>query len=262
MMPSDNLTMNIGLTTEDWRWGKTSQGAFVTRPTTTQSDDGVVNFEVRYAYMDINTAYGMFKVGRMPGSASGLATVGWTGTWLGSVFLDDTASSSRDRIAYILPMGNFQMIAVYEKKQELDDSTGNQGDRTANKYDQDWDEWSITPVYKFSNGGVACTFSYDKINSQFYTLESSDTVTQLLPVPVQMVTAGLGGTSDIDGYYWTINPGASVDFGPVANWRMPRVKPSGTTRRELLPPGRTRPRVSPMTSTTKSTCRPGRSMPM
>jgi hypothetical protein len=69
LMPSDQLTMNIGLTTEDWRWGKTGQGTFVTRPTTVQADDGIVNFEIRYAYMDIKTSVGLFKIGRMPGSS-------------------------------------------------------------------------------------------------------------------------------------------------------------------------------------------------
>ena len=238
LMPSDNLTMNIGLTTEDWRWGKTSQGTFVTRPTTAQADDGIVNFEIRYAYMDIKTAYGLFKIGRMPGSAAGLATVGWTGTWLGSGFLDDTANSSRDRIAYVLPMGNFQFIATYEKKHELDDASGNLGTRAVNKYDQDWDEWTVTPVYKFANGGVACTFAYNKINSQFYKLESSAPATNMVPVPVQAATAALGGTSDIDGYYWAVNPGVALDFGPVgihleaayasgkANWNNPPGTPA------------------------------------
>ena len=215
LMPSDNLTMNIGLTTENWRWGKNGAGAFATRPTTNQTNDGVVSFEIRYAYMDIKTGYGLFQVGRMPGDAAGLATLGWTGTWLGSGFLDDVADSSRDRIAYELPMGNFKLIAVYEKKHELDDGTGNLGGRTVNKYDQDWDSWSITPVYRFSNGGVACTFSYDKMNSQFRDLESSAVITDWLPVPVQQATAGLGGTSDIDAYYWKVNPAVALNFGPV-----------------------------------------------
>jgi hypothetical protein len=215
LMPSDALTMNIGLTTEDWRWGKTGQGTFVTRPTTVQADDGILNFEIRYAYMDIKTSVGLFKIGRMPGSSAGLATVGYTESWWGAGFLDDSATGSRDRIAYVLPMGNFQLIAVYEKKHEVDDGTGRAGTRANNKYDQDWDEWSITPVYKFANGGVACSFAYNKINSQFYKVEANNPATQLLPVPVIAATAGLGGTSDIDAYYWAINPGVAMDFGPV-----------------------------------------------
>jgi hypothetical protein len=239
LMPSDQLTMNIGLTTEDWKWGQTGTKGFVTRPTTTQADDGIVNFELRYAYMDIKTSFGLFKVGRMPGNAAGLATVGWTGTWLGSGFLDDTAASARDRIAYTLPMGNFQLIAVYEKKHEVDASSGKKGDRTANQYDQDWDEWSITPVYKFANGGVACTFAYNKINSQFYQLEGNSPITDWLPYPVQQAITG--PTSDIDAYYWVINPGVALNFGPVgvhaefayasgkAEWTNPTGTPSTWT---------------------------------
>jgi hypothetical protein len=223
LMPSDQLTMNIGLTTEDWRWGKTSQGTFVTRPTTAQTDDGIVSFELRYAYMDIKTGIGLFKIGRMPGSAPGLAALGWTGTWLGSGFLDDATASARDRIAYILPMGNFQLIAVYDKKNELDDASGKQGTRAVNKYDQDWDEWSITPIYKFANGGVTATFAYNKLNSQFYKLETGSIlgagVAELIPAPVRGALATAGYTvadiGDIDGYYWAVNPAVVYNFGPL-----------------------------------------------
>jgi hypothetical protein len=241
LMPSDSLTMNIALTTEDWKWGQTSQGAYVSRPTTAQTDDGIVNFELRYAYMEIKTGIGLFKVGRMPGAAAGMATVGWEGTWLGSGFLDDAGNSSRDRIAYVLPMGNFELIATYEKKHELDDAAGRQGNRLANKYDQDWDEWTITPVYKFANGGVAVTMAYNKINSQFTSLYNADAIADILPVPVQQATAGLGGTSDIDAYYWSVNPGVALNFGPLgvhaelaylsgkANWKNPTGTPSTWT---------------------------------
>jgi hypothetical protein len=182
-----------------------------------------------------------------------LATVGWTGTWWGSGFLDDTVLPLATVSLHVLPMGNFQLIAVYEKKHEVDDGTGKKGTRAANKYDQDWDEWSITPVYKFANGGVACTFAYNKINSQFYKLEAQSCYAAVAGSGAA-ATAGLGGTSDIDAYYWAINPGVAMDFGPVgihveaayasgkAQWNNPTGTPATWT-----------PGESPMTSKTKST---------
>ncbi|MEW6266733.1 MAG: porin [Thermodesulfobacteriota bacterium] len=214
IMPTENLTLNVGLTTEDLTWGRQGTGQFANRPygnaTVPSSKTG---FEIRYAWLTVKTPFGQFDVGRMMGDMAGLANLGWFGSELAYAgFLDDTDLNSRDRISWTYGAGNFTLNAFYEKKHEADSGTGAAALNANRKYDQDWDSIAVTPTFKFANGGVSLTLAYDRMHSQFADLAGNTAMAALLA----NTAAGFGGfiNSDIDGYLWSINPAAVLQFGP------------------------------------------------
>lgn len=254
IMPTDNLTLNIGLTTEDNVWGRQGSNNFYYRPygftngvaqpswatpaATRQLavSDPQTDFEIRYFWADIITSIGKFSIGRMPGNAPGMRVLGYgTDSKFGfnPGFGDSTLYVSRDKFVYALPLGAFTFVAGYEKYMEMDSQTGEGAvpyfggavNSNGRQYDQDWDEYSVTGIYKFANGGVALTVAYDDIKAQFATLGNNIGGTLAIPAagvipsPVLYAAAGRNwidpSNNSVDAYYWAAVPAVVLNFGPV-----------------------------------------------
>ncbi|MEW6261949.1 MAG: porin [Thermodesulfobacteriota bacterium] len=249
IMPTDALTMNIGLTTEDQIWGRQGKSHFVDRAYgNAGTTDSKLDFEIRYAWMDIKSPFGLFQAGRMPGGKAGLSLLGWSGsTVMGAGIGDNTAddgsygnSGARDRLQWTLPMGPFTLNVCYDKLAENDSSTGAAAlGNMGREYDQDWDEYSVTGIYKFANGGVAMTMAYDRGHAQFQNIAGTVPLAALLPP--QVVGRQLAGNTRIDFYYWAFIPALALNFGPFgihteltyatgkANWKLAPGTPSSIT---------------------------------
>jgi hypothetical protein len=181
-MPSEALTLNMDLNLDGNAWGTQQWTTSYRRSANlggaggttanvvsgnpylggNDQDDGAY-FEVRHYYMTIMSNFGKFDLGRMPGGNAGLAALGYSGSdfWPAEVF---DSVNPRDRIKYTFKQGDFALMAVYEKKLERDQALGNTAGRT-NKYDADWDEFSVTPIYKWGTGGATMTILYVRNNS-------------------------------------------------------------------------------------------------
>ena len=137
-MPSDKLSFNLDLQAiEQNKWGTQPSGvewtgypgATVTTGVDANGDPVVVDMsaadydssiEVRFAYISYATPFGIFDVGRMYGGVGGLALMGYYGdSWEGFICPFDLGVPTQ-RIKYVLPMGNFTIVAVYQKSLETD----------------------------------------------------------------------------------------------------------------------------------------------
>ena len=90
------------------------------------------NIDFDRAYVSIKTSFGMFEIGRMAARA------------FGTSFADDEID--RDRIKYILPLGDLTLLAVYGKKE-----TGTDHFDVA-VADGDRNGYSLAGVYKMATG--------------------------------------------------------------------------------------------------------------
>jgi len=89
------------------------------------------NIDFDRAYINFKTKLGIFEIGRMQAK-----------TW-GNKFAD--AYTDRDRIKYILPLGDLTVVAVYGKKISTDHDSSAVADG-------DYDGYSLAGVYKMKNG--------------------------------------------------------------------------------------------------------------
>ncbi|MBF0529448.1 MAG: porin [Deltaproteobacteria bacterium] len=247
LMPSENLTLNLGLTTEDQTWGQQGTKNFfsrpygatngvatpVTVPTATSSPaftSTQTNFELRYFWADIKTPIGLFSVGRQPGSTFGLGILGWSGSKAMPAAIGDSTSlgNSRDRIKWTQSFGSLTLTGIYDKMVEADASYGENGlwPTSTRKYDQDWDEYSVTGTYKFENGGVTLTVAYNSDKSQVASIGSGLSTRPTaagggMAIPLAgLIPKGaapyvLGSNPDVDASWWTFTPAVSLNFGPV-----------------------------------------------
>lgn len=240
LMPTDKLTLNLGLTTEDATWGRQGTANFNGRPVGFQAgvtSDPETNFELRYFWATIKSPFGQFDVGRQPVFTGGLAQLGYFGSdVMGVSPFDNSDLYSADMFSWTYNMGAFSLNFFYEKKHDVDTGTGegalnySLAQTTANtgarKYDQDWDQFAITPTYKFANGGVTLTISYDKIKSPNiggYLDQNSPSVWGSVIannywrglIANTSARNQIDATTDIDAYYWMLNPAVVLNFGPV-----------------------------------------------
>ena len=213
-MPSEFLTMHVGLNLDGNKWGEQGWSNDFWRAAGggSSGNDNYPNgsgayFEVRYYYMSIKTSIGMFSLGRMPGGSAGFIGLGYSGSPLAASDVFDGVTP-RDRIKYALASGPMAMTVVYEKKAELDRGTATLAPATRQD-DQDWDEFSVTASYRFAGGGVIATLLYQRNHANFVNFESG--------VPLQaMVPAALAaGATSADAHIWVFNPAVVLNFGPV-----------------------------------------------
>lgn len=134
---SDNLTVVTRLDALDGKkWGKNIY----------DDNDWDANVSLDAAYMIIKTPIGGFLAGRFPT------------TWTDNGFAD--SEGNRERIYYVLPIGNFQAALVYEKWHEFDSEenpiTGSDTGLTQSDCDNDKYLYSFsykTPTLKYALGG-------------------------------------------------------------------------------------------------------------
>jgi hypothetical protein len=132
------------------------------------------SFDIERVYMTIKTDFGAFLVGRMSGGAAGLMPLGY----VGGRFAVATGFNESDpfdsegpthRIVYQLPVGNFQITALYEKIVEQD--WRNQGNQpalpgaTQTGWDDDSDAFALVPQYKWASGVANMTLYYARNHS-------------------------------------------------------------------------------------------------
>jgi hypothetical protein len=110
------------------------------------------NIDWDRAFMTIKTDFGLFQIGRKTGGTFGL-----------TVF---DSEGERDRIQYALPLGNFTLIALYEKLAE--------GDAGNLLSDTDVDGYAIAGVYKGENFlvGVLYEFVNNSAGSDLATVQT------------------------------------------------------------------------------------------
>jgi hypothetical protein len=126
---NDNLSLTTRFDALDGKlWGATDLPAAQTG----------ANIDWDRAYMTIKTDFGMFQVGRMSTGAFGL-----------TVF-DNEADA--DRIKYVLPLGNFSLVAIYTKGAEGD--VGNTDSST------DFDMYALAGVYSGENFTVGMLYQF------------------------------------------------------------------------------------------------------
>ncbi|MBF0530272.1 MAG: hypothetical protein HQK55_13570 [Deltaproteobacteria bacterium] len=253
VMPTDNLTLNVGLITEKSNWGQQGSPYFFSRPygsgnnaaTTTAPPqnnatsrvDTENDFELRYFWADIKTSVGLFQIGRMPLKGFGLKTLGWTGS---KVFASSPGTkeleNSIDQMAWTLPSGPWTFGLVYQKKMEGDAGTGEgplwDGSGTApadgrmrnfagRQYDQDWDLYGAWGMFKFATGGVGLGAFYEQIKAQYIDLGSGEIANAPSPLPMSVLVPPQAlanidpANRSIDGYLMSLIVPASVNFGPV-----------------------------------------------
>ena len=166
-----SLTMRInGINGSRWGdangfYGEQATYAYSGMP----SQDG---FDLERCYMTIVTNFGAFLVGRVSGGAAGLAPLGYYGgRFAGATGLNESdpfdSEGPTHRIIYQLPIGNFQITAVYEKIVEQDwRNTGNQAAIAANPgWDDDSDAFILVPQYSWATGAANMTLFYARNHS-------------------------------------------------------------------------------------------------
>jgi hypothetical protein len=205
---SDNLQLNMRIQGINGnRWGRFNSGYTYSN----WDDPGAVignSFEIVRCWMTIRTAWGNFLVGRMTGGSQGLMALGYAG----GMFAGATAFNESDpfdsegpthRILYQLPIGNFQITAVYEKAIETDDVNNQEapGGVTVG-YDEDMDVFILVPQYKWSTGIANMTLVYarDRSNSRINNPSGAD--------PTGAVAY------DLDWFY--VDPALIMNFGPFS----------------------------------------------
>jgi hypothetical protein len=173
------------------------------------------NFE--RAFMQINTRFGQFRVGRMAAGTSGLYAMGYAGGMFASnTGLNESAmfdsGYDANRIFWSLPIGNFNIAAVYEK--QFDNDRNNTGNQTSNVavgpfvysdtpgYDDDQDFFALVPSFKWSTGQANLTMVYTRgraSGSEF----------------IGAIPAAMLPPRDFDMYL--LQPAVRLMFGPF-NW--------------------------------------------
>ena len=137
-MPSDKLSFNLDLQAINGnKWGTQTSGvewsgypgSTVTTGVDANGDPVTVDMsandydsslEVRYAYIRYITSFGIFDVGRMSASTGGLANLGYFGDAFAEGVAPFDAEAPAQRIKYVLPLGNFTLVAIYQKSLETD----------------------------------------------------------------------------------------------------------------------------------------------
>ena len=215
-MPSEFLTMHVGLNLDGNKWGQQGWDNDFWRANGTASsgNDNYPNgsgayFEVRYYYMTIKTGIGLFSIGRQPGGAAGFNGLGWHGSTAGGNASDIfDGIGPRDRIKWTGMFGPLALVYVYEKHIERDDATGVLAP-AARQDDQDWDQNSITGMYKFGMGGAILTIAYDRRHSNDISRETGGGLQFLCPAAVA------AGATSADAHIWAFIPAVVLNFGPV-----------------------------------------------
>ena len=171
---SDNLSLTMRINAINGsRWGDANgiyggQAAYAYGGV--GSNEG---FDLERCYMTIVTSFGAFQIGRVSGSTEGLTDLGYAG----GRFADATGFNESDpfdsegpthRIIYILPIGNFQLVALYEKVVEQDwRNNGNQAAvATFPGYDDDTDGFALVPRYEWASGAALLTLVYGRSHAQ------------------------------------------------------------------------------------------------
>ena len=213
-MPSEFLTMHVGLNLDGNKWGEQGWDNDYWRPNgdaSSGNDNYPVGsgayFEVRYYYMSIKTGIGVFSIGRQPGGAAGFIGLGWSGSPLAASDVFD-GITPRDRIKWAAAFGPLGLTFVYEKDVERDRGTADNAPATRQD-DQDWDTYSITGAYKFGMGGAILTIAYDRRHSNDISRESGVGLQFLAPAAVA------AGATSADAHLWILIPAVVLNFGPV-----------------------------------------------
>lgn len=157
--PNDKVALNIAVNgLKDNKWGtQVSNLSWAGHAGSLGGPAGGQEYnsglELFKAYLEINTAYGLFVVGRQTGQGTGgLTLLGYGGSPVGMDRLVLDSEHESDRVKYVYASGPLTLVGVYDKNVELDWATGDgYGDA---------DNWAIVPIYKFANGGVGVVFAY------------------------------------------------------------------------------------------------------
>lgn len=123
LMPTDRLDMNMRFTYKDHVWGTGSRSYY--NPSANQpmySDAAYV--ELDRLYMGINTGMGRFELGKQPTGASGLVSMGWSGSSFAPSEIGDALTVSNGTMDWILPMGSMWFYLSWEKKAEMEGFDG------------------------------------------------------------------------------------------------------------------------------------------
>lgn len=229
---NDNVTLTTQFTAlESHVWGTETQAEVSTftwpilQGGSTEVDNGS-NFDWKAAYMTIKTPIGGFIVGRYIDTPWGLG--------LG----DSTASHGsndqhKDRIMWVIPVGDFISGAVYQRNEENDIGT--------DISDQDFTKTYVFSAYKQENWSAgllfanythknylssknlayaATTAGYASVNALYDIDVAPGVNSQLFTGPV----AGTGSwAGDSDAYYqtrgeltlWVLDPYFKGQFGPL-----------------------------------------------
>jgi hypothetical protein len=171
---SDNLSLTMRINgINGSRWGD-ANGAYGPQATYAYGGgNSDSSFDLERCYMTIITSFGGFQVGRVSGGTEGLTDLGY----VGGRFADATAFNETSpfdsegpthRIIYQLPIGNFQIVALYEKVIEQDwRNTGNQAVFAVNPgYDDDTDGFALVPRYEWATGAALLTLVYGRSHAQ------------------------------------------------------------------------------------------------
>lgn len=155
---------------------------------------GISAPEVYNVYMNIVTGFGMFRVGRMTGGSAGLILYGHGSGPASYQYRPYDDSQARDRLWYhsLGTFGKqFQIMAVYEKKQEATDwRTATAAGRGTSA--QDFDGYFVVLNYKWKTGGINSAFG-KYVNNSF--------------------NATGGGPFDFKMYMYLVNAALQLNFG-------------------------------------------------
>jgi hypothetical protein len=248
---NDNITLTTQFTAlQDHVWGDDTLAEYSTFPFPvadggTPQVDNSSNFDWKAAYLTIKTPIGGFIVGR------------YIDTPWGTTIGDSTASHGsnslhKDRIMWVVPVGNFISGAVYQKMEE--------NDKGADISDQDFSKAYLFSAYKQENWSTGLLFAnyshknylssknlayaataagYASVAAPYAEPIGGGATTELFTGP----TAGTGSwVGDSDSYYgtrgdltlWVLDPYFKGQFGSVgigtawaSTWAM---NPAGRAR--------------------------------
>jgi hypothetical protein len=206
---SDNLQLNMRINAINGnRWGQAASGYGYSNYDDAVGTKWDSSFDVERCWMTIRTSFGAFLVGRVTAGAAGLMALGYSGGMFANTtgFNESAPFDSEGpshRIIYQLPIGNFQITALYQKQREMDDANNPEapGGVTVG-YDEDMDLFVVVPQFKWSTGvtNVTMVYARDRSNNRIWNPGGAD--------PTGAVAY------DLDWFF--IDPALILNFGPFS----------------------------------------------
>jgi hypothetical protein len=208
---NDNITLTTQFTAlQDHVWGDDTLAEYSTFPFPvadggTPQVDNSSNFDWKAAYLTIKTPIGGFIVGR------------YIDTPWGTTIGDSTASHGsnslhKDRIMWVVPVGNFISGAVYQKMEE--------NDKGADISDQDFSKAYLFSAYKQENWSTGLLFAnYNHKNylasANLNRAINNAALFEVLGAPAFATAADAAYDTRGSLKLWVLDPYLKGQFGPV-----------------------------------------------
>ncbi len=232
---NDNITLTTQFTAlQDHVWGddanpKATVFPFPVGSGGTDQIDPANNFDWKAAYMTIKSPIGGFIVGRY------IDTPWGTGFGDSTASHDTTGTNSlqKDRVMWVIPLGDFISGAVYQRNEEFDKGTAVSDQDFTKAYvfsaykQENWSAGLLFANYTHKNylssknlAYAATTAGYASVGAPYAVPIGGGATTELFTGP----TAGTGSwVGDSDSYYatrgeltlWVLDPYFKGQFGPV-----------------------------------------------